>query len=321
MILELLLLVILISFSFLISGTETAFFSLTEVEIRRIGRTKPRLKKLVFNLYNERTSFLIALLFLNTFVNVFFVSLFNILLKKSGFIFRGSDIVSVIIITLVLLIMGEITPKIIAVYRTSFYISILPFTYTLYLGVRFFSRAMAALLALVTGDRHSGELDEDELKELLRLIKERDLSIKNEVILLEKYLYLKNLKAGDLSVPRENIEYIDREADFEEVSENFRENRFSRLPVINEEIDNIIGMIYFKDMIFLEPNTTIKGIIREVHFINPEIKVFKLLSFFLKNRIHIAVLRDGNNRTTGLITLTDIIEKLLGTLPDDRGMQ
>ncbi|MFO8062497.1 MAG: CNNM domain-containing protein [bacterium] len=321
MILELLLLVILISFSFLISGTETAFFSLTEVEIRRIGRTRPRLKKLVFNLYNERTSFLIALLFLNTFVNVFFVSLFNILLKNAGFIFRGSDIVSVIIITLVLLIMGEITPKIIAVYRTSFYISILPFTYILYLGVRFFSRSMAYLLMLVTGDRHSGELDENELKELLRLIKERDLSIKNEVILLEKYLYLKNLKAGDLSVPRENIEYIDREAGFEDVTENFRKNRFSRLPVINKEIDNIIGMIYFKDMIFLEQNTSIKGIIREVHFINPEIKVFKLLSFFLKNRIHIAVLRDGNNKTTGIITLTDIIEKLLGTLPDDRGME
>lgn len=314
---EIFLLFALLGLSFIFSGTETAFFSLSEMDIHNYSRKFRSLSRMLHYLNRRRSAFLVSLLFLNTFVNVFFVSLFNTVIKIEG---TGTwhYVGNILLITLILLIAGEITPKIIAVYRTEFFISSVGFTYAMHLFFSPFSRAVSWLIDLITGKQRN-TIDYSELKEILSYLKEHEKGLDDEVMLVERYLAIRDLKAVDLYVPISEVYLIERDASAIEAMEAFRKERFSRMPVITDQKDRITGILYFKDMIFVDENSSIKGIVRDAHFIPEHTEVFRVLNYFMKEKIHIAVLQNNQGKTTGIITLNNIIERILGPLPDDIG--
>lgn len=309
---NIIILIILLIFSFILSGTETAYFSLEESDIRRFLKSPAAYVNTLRSINRKRTEFLISLLFLNTFVNVFFVSIFN-----SMFVF-GNKFISIIIVTLLLLIAGEITPKIISVYKPHVFLIMLPFTNIFHVVVY----PLSAFFALILGKRKnepSKRLNYMELRDMLAYIRSNYKDNRDEVELVENYLSLREMNVMDISVKKQDIVSIKSDASFRDASSVFLNHRFSRMPVISKRGDRIVGIIYFKDMLFVERDATIKGIIRNVSFISDETPVFKLLSWFLKTKNHIAVIQNKNGITAGLVTLNDIMERLLGPLPDDRG--
>ncbi len=314
MTINIILLALLLIFSFIFSGTETAFFSLTESDIRKFCSKSAYYVDALRKVNKRRTEFLISLLFLNTFVNVFFVTVFN----RAFSTLTQNKLVSILLVTFILLICGEITPKIISVYRSRVFINLLPFTYVFHLMVY----PLSWLIALILGkssDKEREKIDYMELKDMLSYISKNYKDNRDEVELVNNYLALREMKVTDICVKKPKIVSISRESSFSEASELFLKHRFSRMPVYSKDRERISGIIYFKDMIYVERNATIKGIIRNVSFISNQTPVFKLLSWFLKTKNHFAIIQNTDGNTEGLVTLNDIMERLLGPLPDDRG--
>lgn len=316
--LEIFLLFLLIMLSFVFSGTETAFFSLSEVDLHNYSQKYSSIGRILGNLRKKKSAFLVTLLFMNTFVNVFFISIFNSIFYNMRGTGTWAYLGNILAITLILLIAGEITPKIIAVYRTEFFIKSIGFTYIFHFLALPFSRALSWLIDKITGTRKES-IDYSELKEILAYLKDHEKNLKDEVMLVEKYLAIRDLKARDLSVRVRDVYYIERDASAKTAMDAFRKGRFSRMPVINRTKDNVTGILYFKDMIFVDENSSIKGIVRDAHFISEHTEIFRLLNYFLREKIHIAVLQNNEGKTSGIITLNNIIERILGPLPDDTG--
>lgn len=312
---SILILVSLLMFSFIFSGTETAYFSLSETDARKFIKERRYYSGVLKSMGRNKTSLLIALLFLNTFVNIYFVSLFNFTFGT----YLGSRIMSIGAVTIILLIIGEITPKIIAVYKPHFFVKILPFTNIFVFIISPLSRTVTRIVDKKQ-DTASVRLEYPELKDMLEYIRNNYKDNRDEVELVENYLALREMNIRDICVKKNNVISIHADATFQQASSIFLNHRFSRMPVISKRGDRIIGIIYFKDMLFVERDATIKGIIRNVSFISDETPIFKLLSWFLKTKNHIAVIQDKGGKTVGLATLNDIMERLLGPLPDDRGV-
>ncbi len=309
------LFIILLFLSFLFSGTETAYFSLSNLELKNIIKKKKHSKSILNKIYHNRTKFLISLLFLNTFVNVFFIFVFNT-------IFRGiSDniLINVIIVTFILLIFGEITPKIIASYRQHIFVNVIPITFFFHTIVSPLSSVIGFVLKRITTEKKD-DIDYNELVDMLDYIKKHYKDIVNEVDLIQRYMSLREMNVEDICVTAEEIVCLKKDMTFMEVSKVFSLKRFSRMPVINRNLNEIIGIVYFKDMIFVDRSATVKGIIRDINFISNDTSVFKLLSWFLKTKIHIVIIQDISGKITGLVTLNDIVERLLGQLPDEKGI-
>lgn len=309
------LFIILLFFSFLFSGTETAYFSLSNLELKNISKKRKNSKLILNKINNNRTKFLISLVFLNTFVNVFFISIFNTTFSAIS----DNILINVIVVTFILLIFGEITPKIIASYKQHLFINVIPITFIFHTIVSPLSSMIGFVLKKITPEKKDN-INYNELADMLDYIKKHYKDIVNEVDLVQRYMSLREMSVEDICVPAEKIICLKRDMTFTEVSEVFSLTRFSRMPVINRNLNEIIGIVYFKDMIFVDRNATVKGIIRDINFISRDTSVFKLLSWFLKTKIHIVMIQDISGKTTGLVTLNDIVERLLGPLPDDKGI-
>ncbi len=305
------LIIILLFLSFIFSGTETAFFSLSPMEINAIKK-----KNSIIDIFNKnRTGLLITLLFMNTFVNVFFVTIFSDIFNNYVI---NNDFIAVLIMTFLLLIFGEITPKILAIYKKELFVKNLPFIYIFYIVLMPLNKILTPLLTIISKKKNN-EYKKEEFEEILELLKQSDKNLSGEVDLIKKFLKLKTLKAIDIAIKKKDIVFIQKNTSTKKVFEIFQKTRFSRIPVIDENNENIIGVVYFKDMILIEEASSIKSIIRPINSHFYHINVIKLLSIFLKQKEHIGVLINKENRMVGLLTLNNIIEILLGDLPDEKG--
>ena len=317
------ILIILLIISALISGSEVAFFSLTPTSIDTIKRSKTKSGKIILQLLKKPEHLLATILIANNFVNVGIVILStyvtNLIFDFSqnpslGFTFQ------VIIITFILLLFGEILPKIYAKqYSIKFceYMSLPIFTLD-----KIF-HPISLLLANTTevvNKRLAKKRSNISIKDLsvaLDLTSEEDSGNKK---ILKGIVEFGSIQVNEIMKARVDVVSIDIKSTFNKVKSVIIDSGFSRIPIMDGDIDNIIGVLYIKDLLpYLSKNEDInwQTIIREPYFVPETKKIDGLLEEFQNLKIHMAIIVDEYGGTSGIVTLEDVLEEIIGDINDE----
>lgn len=313
--------IILILFSAYFSATETAFTSANRIRIKNMANEGNKKAQRVFDLSEKYDKLLTTILVGNNIVNitmtavatVMFVSLY----KEHG------ATIATIVMTVAVLIFGEITPKNIAKEKAeSFSMWSAPI-------ISFFMTILTPINFIFTKWKHFVvklfKLNEEETitdDEILTMVEEAETggSIdEKRSELIQNAIEFDELTAEDVMTPRPEMEAIDSECSKEELAAIFEETGYSRLPVYEEEIDKIIGVINQKDFhnYVVGKNMKIADFINPVVFVAETMKIFDLLRKMQQLKTHMAIVIDEYGGTSGLVTMEDIIEELVGEIYDE----
>ena len=314
---------LLLLLSGFISAAEVAFFSLTPEDKNRLHQdNKPHDRTALYLLENPdhlRNSILIA----DTFVNLTIVTIglyaINQWLDFSKVPLLGITLEALTLVIL-LLLFGEVMPKIYAqkyhlsiVRKTAPVIRILtglcrPFTFLWVSTVSAFGKWLS---------RKKHDLSVDELSKALELTSKE---IPEEKAMLAEIIKFHNKNADDIMTSRLDMEDIDIEANFHEVIDKIIQCGYSRIPVYKETEDNIKGILYIKDLLpYLEKPDTFRwqSLIRPAYFVPETKKIDDLLEEFRTSKIHMAIVVDEFGGTSGLVTMEDILEEIVGDISDE----
>lgn len=313
------LILVLIIFSALISGSETAFFSLTPRQIKEIKESD---NKKVISLLEYPDKLLATILISNNFVNIAIVIL-STYITSVIFNFSNSPVLGfifqIVIVTFLLLLFGEIIPKVYAsqyAKRFSMFMS-----YPLTILTKLF-HPVSYLLTNTTSffDKRLHKKDNISLGELSQAIELASEDISDEKNILEGIVKFSNISCEDIMTPRISVIALDIRKDFTEVKEAIVNSGFSRLPVYNGNFDNIKGILYVKDLLpHLNKQKTFKwqSLIRPPYFVPKSKKISDLLENFQQKKIHLAFVVDEYGGCSGIITMEDIMEEIVGEISDE----
>ena len=314
------ILLLLLLCSALISGSEVAYFSLSPSQLKYLednGYEKAR------NLQQKPNRLLATILISNNFVNVAIVVL-STYLVNSLFDFSAYPtlgfIIQVIVVTFVILLAGEIIPKL---YANRSQLSMVIFMAG---PLTFLSHLFRPLSALLIGSTSiiSKRMDKkdnlsiDQLSKALELTK--DTAINEEKDILEGIVRFGNIDAVDIIRPRINVIAIDGSSSYQQVKEIITEHGYSRMPVYEENLDNITGILYVKDLLqHLDEKEDFRWqtLIRPAYFVPETKKINDLLEEFQTKKVHLAIVVDEYGGTTGIVTMEDIIEEIVGDINDE----
>ncbi len=327
LILPVILLAVLLLMSFAVSGAEVAFFSLNSKDINMLKTKQHDAAKRIINLLDEPKEVYATLLIAGTFINISIIVLLNFLLNK--IIQENSDLpflkftIKVISIAFVLIFFGKILPKVMATqnnlrfaYDSSFFID------SLHLLMRRISRWVVSLADGI-GKRLGA--DKSEAVSIRELDAAIDIKTDDEASLEEKNIMKGIVKFGNISVKqimqsRLDINGVDHNSSFKQLLQKVEELHYSRLPVYKNNIDEVAGIIYSKDLIpHLDESEEFSWhvLMRQPYFV-PETKlIVDLLKEFQQKRIHFAVVVDEFGGTSGIVTLEDIMEEVIGEIKDE----
>lgn len=314
-------LIILVILSAYFSATETAFSSLNRIRLKNLAEGGNKRAKLAYKLSDNYDELISSILVGNNIVNigasslatVFFISLFG----------DNGPTVSTVAMTIIILIFGEVTPKSIAKESPeAFAMFSAPIIHALNYVFKPVNILLVGLKKLVgkflkvSSDRTISE------SELLTIVEEAEHEggiNENESELIHNVIEFDDLEAIDIFTPRVDVEAVAAGSDVEEIAQLFIETGFSRLPVYEETIDSIIGIINEKDFhnYVIRGGAPLESIIKPVEFIPPSMKISTLLKLLQQNKSHLAVIVDEFGGTEGIVTLEDIIEELVGEIWDE----
>lgn len=314
------ILLLLLLCSALISGSEVAYFSLTPGELEKL---KEKGYDKVYNLHKKPNLLLSTILISNNFVNVAIVIISSYLVNTL-FDFSHNPVLSfiiqVILVTFIILLFGEIIPKLYA-NRSQVRVAIFmaaPLTFLTYVF-----RPLSVLLIKSTSviskrmAKKSG-LSIDQLSKALELT--RDSEINEEKEILEGIVRFSNISAIDIIRPRINIIALDIEDTFEHIKDTVIEHGYSRLPVYRENLDTIEGVLYVKDLLAHlkeKENFSWQALIRPAYFVPETKKINDLLEEFQTKKVHLAIVVDEYGGTSGIVTMEDILEEIVGEINDE----
>lgn len=303
------------------SATETAFSSLNKTRLKTIAEKGNKKAQLALNLSDNYDKLISTILIGNNIVNILLASLGTVV-----FVNLYGDIgatISTAVVTVIVLIFGEISPKSIAkdcperfAMFSSPMIKTLIFLFT---PLNFLFSLWKKLISKVFNVQNDTKMSQEELLMLVDEV-EQDGSIdSDESDLLRNAIEFSDRKAEDILTHRVDIEAVSVDADKEEIAKVFSQTKFSRLPVYKDNIDNIIGVIHQKDF-YVGGGITqkpLEEIITSVLFVQESERLDDLLKMLQKHKTHVAVVLDEYGGTCGLVTMEDILEELVGEIWDE----
>lgn len=314
-------LLILITLSAYFSATETAFSSLNRIKIKNLANEGNKKAKLTLELCGKYDELLSSILVGNNIVNIMSTSiataLFVVYFPSNGVA------ISTVVMTIVVLVFGEVTPKSIAkempekfAMLSAPYINMICKLLT---PVTVFFVWLKKLTARLIGVKSDHSITDDEL---LTMVKEAQADggiDEEEGDLIKSAIEFYDLDVEDILIPRVDLVAVDIESTAGEINELFSASRFSRIPVYKDTIDNIIGVINQKDFSYevLNGKKTIENAVKPVIFVVGNMKISDLLTVLQKNKSHLAVVTDEYGGTVGIVTLEDVIEELVGEIWDE----
>ena len=322
-IIALVIVLILLFTSAMISGSEVAYFSLSAAEkqkLKKPGRTNMRV---VENLDNPE-KLLATILVTNNFVNVGIIILTAYV--SNGLIsFTDAPVLEfvfqVVLITFFLLLFGEIIPK---VYATH---SALRFAKMMALPLQTLEklfRPINSILIYSTGfvnkrmQKHRKNISIDEISQALELTSDHELSDEKDI--LEGIVKFGNKNVSEIMRPRVDVVALDIKTEFDEVINIINDSGYSRIPVYIESFDNVSGILYIKDILPHYHKTKVfkwQTLIRPPFYVPDAKKISSLLEEFQKSKIHLAIVVDEYGGTSGIVTLEDILEEIVGDITDE----
>ena len=320
-------LVILILFflvmSFIVSGSRIAFFSLSDKEINILKTKQDSSWRRIVNLLEEPKALLASLLIANILLNIAIIILSNFLIdqvisfKQDYWFFEF--LMKVVIVSFVLILFGEVMPKVWASQNT--------------LQFAFYTSGVTEIIHLLF--RRLGILLANQSEKLERLfgsqrsaansLEELDHAIDNDTTEEEKNILKGIIKFGNITVKqimktRLDVSGIEDDLNFRQLKQKIEELHYSRLPVFKKSLDEISGMIHTKDLIpFLNESDEFDwhSLLRTPHFVHEHKMIKDLLQEFQSDRIHFAIVVDEFGGTSGIVTLEDILEEVIGDIKDE----
>ncbi len=318
----LMILIILVLFYSFFSASETAFSSLNKIKLKALANSGNQRAASTLELMEDFSKLLTTILIGNTIVNVVSASLATVLFTR---ILGGNGVaVSSVVMTLVIMIIGEILPKNIAKYVPEKFamsstplLKLLVFIFT---PLSFVFRYMEKMIERFYGDVN----DTYSTDEFITMVEEanEDGDIEDhEAEIITNALEFNDLDVGEILTPRIDVIAVELGEDtIEDIELKYRDSGYSRLPVYEDSIDNIIGVLIEKDFYYhllYEKSTNIREVLKPVIYTSPQVKISSLLKQFQTSKSHMAVVVDEYGGTQGIITMEDILEELVGEIYDE----
>ena len=305
------------------SGSEIAFFSLSPQDLDELEPDKNSYDEKIQQLRNDSERTLATILITNNLVNVTIIMLCNYIFGSLvQFKVEWLEVVVItVLLTFMLLLFGEIMPKIYSRQAP------LRFCRKVVSGIMFLRKLFwpfatilikSGMIAEKAVPRESRQLSVDDLEQALELTDEED--IKDEQSMLQGIIRFGDETANDVMTPRQDIENIEIHSSFKEVLQFINENNYSRIPVYQGNEDNIRGVLYIKDLLpYISKSESFRwqSLIRPPYFVPETKRLDDLLREFQENKIHIAIVVDEFGGTSGLVTLEDILEEIVGEINDE----
>ncbi len=320
----LIILILLIVCSALISGSEVAFFSLSPSKKEEIKGSAKRSHQFIRGLLKTPDKLLATILVANNFINVGIVILSTFLVHSmfnfSGFPLLGF-LIEVVLITFILLFFGEILPKI---YAGGYSLGFASF---MAIPLTFASKLFKPLVYILTSttsffdksqNRIKPNISIDELNHALNLTDEEELS--EDKNLLKGIVKFGSTNVDQVMTPRIDVVAVEIDTPTNRLLQLINRDGYSRIPVYTESFDHVSGVLYIKDLLphFHQfDNFKWQTLIRPPYFVPENKKIDDLLLEFQKNKVHMAIVVDEYGGTSGIITLEDIMEEIVGEITDE----
>lgn len=322
---QLIILVLLLAGSAFFSASETALMGVSKIKVRNMIEDKVPGAKVVDKLVSNPSKLLGAILVGNNLVNIGASSLATSLaIRHFG---EGGVGIATAIMTVLVLIFGEITPKSLAASNSE--PIALRFSKPLNIITKIFTPITTVLMFITNGiikllggdpDQDKPFITEEELRTMVQVSHEEGVIKVQERKIIDNVFEFRESQVKDVMTTRTDVVAVDVETTFEELLEYFRSEQFSRLPVYEGTIDNIVGVIYVKDLVFTEnirENFDLRNIMREPFYTYEFQRISKLFEQLRQQRLGLAIVLDEYGGTAGVTTLEDLVEEIVGDIEDE----
>lgn len=314
---------VLLLFSALISGSEVAFFSLKGEELAIVNEANSNKDRLIANLLDKPRELLATILISNNLINIAIVILLSMVIGEV-LTFQNEIIeflVQVVLVTFLLIVLGEVTPKIYAQNQNLkmsrlmalpmfLLVKLLwPFSLILVSSSRFFEKRIK---------KYHNELSIEELNEAIELTSDEETS-PDEKNILKGIVNFGNTSVKQIMRSRHDVIAYDLNTSLSTLMTEINNHRYSRLPIYEDNFDKVKGVLYVKDLIahLDEPDFNWQSLIRKPYFVPEMKKIDDLLRDFQEKKVHMAIVVDEYGGSQGLVTMEDILEEIVGEINDE----
>ena len=320
----LLAITVLLAFSALFSGSETALFSLTHGQREGLKHLRPKASRRIEQLLSDPDRLLGTLLLGNLVVNTAVSGLATLVLIALGRLTGAGDALVIglggVAVTILLLVFGEVTPKIVASRSSArFAVATVPLISPLQWLLRPVARVLTALAShLAPAKGESDKLTDEEMHTMVELGRRRNVLQGSEDEILRNLIGLDARAVSEVMTPRIDIVAVPERATIAEALDVARHSGFSRLPVYYDTIDRVTGTLHVKELLTApDQSASVTTIWRPAHFV-PEVKPLpELLDETRRKGSHVAIVVDEFGQTSGLVTMEDLLEAVFGEIIDE----
>ncbi|MBR6632854.1 MAG: HlyC/CorC family transporter [Clostridia bacterium] len=313
-------LIILVSLSAFFSASETAFLTFSKSKMKTEAEEGNKKAKLVMKLNEKYDKLLSTILVGNNIVNILATSMATVLFTS---IITNGDIavtISTVVMTLLVLLFGEITPKTLAKkssYKVSKnFVKPLNFICAILTPLTYLFNLWQKLIVNIVKDEDDQSVTEEEI---ITVVEEAAIGgeiDEQESELIKNVIRFSDLAVNDILTPRVDVVAVEKGWDRQKIAAVFSQSEFSRLPVYDETIDNIIGILYQKDF-YSDTSSPVSQLVKPVKSIFTSMKISKLLRYFQETNCHMVVVNDEYGGTAGIVTLEDVLESIVGEIYDE----
>jgi putative hemolysin len=326
-----LLILLLLGLSALCSGAETAFLSLGPVRVRQMTERGNRRANIIRDLLSNIDRLLSTLLVGNTIVNIFLTSLITslFLINLRGFSKEAAEVSATIVSTILLLVFGEITPKTIAAYYPMEWSThaalpmklmrtiLTPLVWILDFVTKAFHRIFRDEESQVADEA----VTEETIKTAVALVEEEGNLKEEKKDMIYRIFENEDTPVSRIMVPRDSIVALRADAKVPDAVRVIFSVGFSRIPLYEGSINNIVGIVYAKDLLTLlregNKDVVLREIKRQPYFCSPDKSIRVLLQELQNRRVHMCFIRDSKGKILGLVTLEDLLEAIVGDITDE----
>jgi len=318
--------IFLIILSAFFSSSELAIISINRAVIREKARKGDRRAQLLDKLLQNPDTVVSAIVIGNNLVNVLASILAGAISTQ---IFGNIGLgIATAVMTLLLLVFGEITPKSVGIRNEKFALRV---ARPVYVITRFFGPFSIGLISLsrfisknIFGKKEvNPPVTEEEIMAMMRLGEEEGTIKKDERELVNEVFEFDETKVDEVRVPKKEVVYLDENDTIQDLIDKSIETGFSRFPVCkNGNINKIVGMVHIKDALAVkDKNMPVKKIMRDILKVGPGVKADDVLREMQRKKVHIAVVKDRRNRVKGIVTMEDLIEEIFGEITDEHDIK
>lgn len=320
---QIIILVILLLLSGFFSSAETALTTVNKIRIRALADEGNKRAATVLKITEDSGKLLSAILIGNNIVNLSASSLTTTLVYGLA---GPAVAIATGILTILILIFGEITPKTMASIHAEkmslIYAPIIYWMMKLMTPIIFIINGMSGFVFLLIGvdpNKRNDQMTENELRTIVDVSHEDGVIEEEEKEMIHNVFDLGDAKAKDVMVPKINVTFADIDMTYDELIHLFREDKFTRLPVYEGSKDNVIGTINIKDLLLYDTDKdfSIRDFLRKAHFTYEFKDISELLVEMRTSSFNIAIVLDEYGETAGIITLEDILEEIVGEIHDE----